>query len=72
MDSVWILEYRTRERKNGRWSEWEALHFIGRRPATAYSGYPSHLVCAHDKYESRAVEFVRLTTGEGEGRTNDE
>ena len=59
MDSVWMVEYRNRARKNGRWSEWQPVDNInGGRPASAYSEYPSHLVFAHDHHERRAVEFV--------------
>lgn len=61
-DSVWLLEYRSRERKNGKWSEWannEGWKGVGMR--NAYSEYPSREVLSHEKYERRAVEYVRAT-----------
>lgn len=62
-ESLWVLEYRTRERKNGKWSEW-APDGAAYRPATAFKEYPSDQVFAHERYERRAVEYVRKGVSE--------
>ena len=56
--SLWVLEYRHRNRKNGKWSEWSPME-PDFRSATAYRSYPEDQVFAHEKYERRAVEYVR-------------
>lgn len=61
-DSLWVLEYRTRERKNGKWSEWFSIDHPD-RPATAFREYPTAQIFSHEKYEKRAVEYVRAEKG---------
>lgn len=56
MPELWILEFRTRERKNGKWSEWSP---IANDVHTAYSYYPADKVVQYDKYEKRAVRYDR-------------
>lgn len=56
--SLWALEYRHRERKNGKWSEWATDAPQG-RTLTVYREYPHDLVVSYPKYERRAVEFTR-------------
>lgn len=60
MNSVWLLEYRTRKRKNGKWSEWASRDRTD-STAQAYHVFPDVLVFANEKYERRAVEYVRAT-----------
>ena len=54
--SLWVLEYRTRKRRNGKWSEWSSMEPIF-RPVTANRVPPP--IQMFDKYEQRAVEYVR-------------
>jgi hypothetical protein len=56
--SLWILEFRTRKRKNGKWSEWSSMEHKD-RPCVAYREYPSDRTLSADCYERRAVEYVR-------------
>lgn len=64
--SIWILEYRTRERKNGKWSEWASCDRAD-DPLSAYREYPSERVFAHEKYARRAIEYVLRDTQGGRG-----
>ena len=57
IEKLWILESRDRKRKNGKWSEWEAMDF--RDPMSTYQAYPEDQVFSNPYYERRAVEFVR-------------
>jgi hypothetical protein len=57
-NSVWIIEQRFRSRKNGKWDAWEARWPFA-RTRTAYAEYPATLIENQDRYESRAVEYVR-------------
>ncbi len=59
LESIWILEYRFRSRKNGKWSEWTSMDNVNRIALTAFSQYPAEDVFAHEKYERRAIEFKR-------------
>ena len=60
IEELWILEYRTRNRKNGKWSEWFAMDNVNSgRAVTAYPFYPASDVFKHEKYERRAVKFTR-------------
>ena len=57
---LWTLECRTRERKNGKWSEWKSVEPPD-RPRTAFIQYPAVDVVQNEKYERRAVEFTRAS-----------
>ena len=61
-DSLWVLEYRTRERKNGKWSEWSSMDHPS-HPVTAFREYPEDQILTYDKYEKKAVEYVRVEKG---------
>ena len=54
---LWIIEFRTRERKNGKWAEWNTFD-AGAITVQAFRVYPSHRVFKEAKYETRAVEYV--------------
>lgn len=58
--SVWLMEYRTRERKNGKWSEWYEMDYSS-NPRAAYRSFPNDRMVSEVKYERRAVEYVRAT-----------
>ena len=54
MESIWILEKRLREQKNGKWSEWVAFAMD-----IYYTERPRGLERQLDYAEFRAVEYVR-------------
>lgn len=56
--SFWILEYRTRKRRNGKWDEWQTIA-RNDQPCTAYRQYPDDRIMSEALYECRAVEYVR-------------
>ena len=56
--TLWVLEFRTRKRRNGKWSEWESMEH-DYRTVTAYREYPTDRVFANPTYERRAVEYNR-------------
>ena len=55
--SLWVLEYRTRERKNGKWSEWYSTERED-HPVVAYREYPDDRVMQAPRYERRAIEYA--------------
>ena len=59
MASYWILEFRTRTRSNGKWSEWRKM-VHPERPTTAWPKYPSEQVVYETYYQRRAVEYKRI------------
>lgn len=63
MSSVWILEYRVRPRKNSKWGEWRFMEPESRGYQTSFTSYPAREVVSHEKYEKRAVEYVRKEPG---------
>ena len=61
MSSIWILEYRHRDRKNGKWSEWQSTELETRIAITAYRRCP--VAVEGQMYERRAVEYVAKAEG---------
>ena len=59
INSMWILEYRVRERKNGKWSDWQPMRSESSSQVT-YCEYPETELADHDKYQRRAVEYRRV------------
>lgn len=55
IQKLWIVEYRTRKRRNGKWSEWTPIERPGH--VTAYAS-PVKLTI-FEMYETRTVEFCR-------------
>ena len=54
MNSIWIIERRFRERKNGKWSPWNAIF------GTSYHApRPTECETKTVYMETRAVEFIR-------------
>ena len=60
--SVWLLEYRHRERKNGKWSEWQSSD--NSACVVLLRTYPASSICQEDKYQRRAVEYIRKEPAE--------
>ena len=57
--SVWLIEFRHRGRKNGKWSDW-TTNDNPLSPQTAYIEFPADRIRVEEKYQRRAVEYVRL------------
>ena len=56
IQSVWLVEFRHRDRKNGKWSEWQSINAEFRNP---YAYINSPAIVMGDKYQTRAVEYIR-------------
>lgn len=61
---LWVLEYRTRKRRNSKWEPWRSIEPAGRIAVTAFREYPKAEVMQEATYERRAVEYVRKEPGE--------
>jgi hypothetical protein len=57
-NEVWCLEYRCRDRKNGKWSEWEQVDHRS-SAVSAYLILPDEMIIKQDKFERRAVLYKR-------------
>jgi hypothetical protein len=55
--SLWIQEFRSRKRKNGKWSEWLSTQPGNLIVITAYTVAPPE--SCDDTYERRPVEYIR-------------
>ena len=54
MTNVWLIEGRHRQRKNGKWSEWESVY-----GSTYYMERPVNQEIKEIYYERRDVEYIR-------------
>lgn len=62
--SLWVMEYRTRKRRNSKWEAWRSIEPDDRIAVTAFREYPAAEVINEPTYERRAVEYVRKEPGE--------
>lgn len=60
-NEVWLLECRSRARKNGKWSEWETMQDWrgGSGRAVVLLEFPTEEIVAYPTFERRAVKYVR-------------
>jgi hypothetical protein len=64
IESVWLLEYRYRERKNGKWSNWCPSEGSYVTISSAFRKFPAETIFNEEKYQRRAVEYVRKEPAE--------